>query len=416
VKTVFALLIFVLYIYRIHFNFFAVDIFTYFYAFSSVVYIMIFRYDFCAILRFMRGKTKNAIYLSVFMLFIALIWGVLTVWMNDGEYSYIVYLLNSFGMMAIHSALVLFVYKTFPDKNLLMTFCDLYIASAVIYVLSTLMMVVMPELKDYWWGLIMASERAVQVIDDFHPTRVGLRGISTVQISFINNIAVILCLYCMQYRRSLKYVIIGAFLLLGDLLYARWGIAASLGILIMFFIFGQNRIDIIKKISIMICMFLLIISIAAYCFFDAQTLSLLIYWITQPVESFSDGLKYGQFTLGSSGDNLVENMYFMPSESTFLLGDGKFVNDDQSYYGHTDAGIMRNILFYGVFGELLGYSSLVIFISSLLIINRNWFIVLSFLFLFFFAEAKFNTFYDLYGVGSSLILAMSYPFNRKNTW
>lgn len=415
-KTVFTLLIFVLYVYRIHFNFFTFDIFTYFYALSSIAYILNFRKDFYAILQTVGGKTKSVIYLSAFMLFIALIWGILVIWINDGEYSYIVYLLNSFGMVAIHSALVLFVYKLFPNKNLLITFCDFYITAAVIYILSTLVMVVLPEFKENWWQIIMASERTVQVIDDFHPTRVGLRGVSTVQVSFINNIAVILCIYCMQYKHSFKYIIIGAFLLLGDLLYARWGIVASLGILIIYFVIGVNKSRTFKKLLIMICSFFIIVSIVLYCSFDAQTLSLIVHWITQPIDAFFDGLKYGQFTLGSSGDHLVDDMYFMPSDHTLLFGDGKFVNNDQSYYGYTDAGVMRNILFYGLIGELLGYSSFILFIGSLLVINRNRFIFFAMLFLFFFAEAKFNAFYDLYGVGSSLILAMGYSFDRKNMW
>jgi hypothetical protein len=38
---------------------------------------------------------------------------------------------------------------------------------------------------------------------------------------------------------------------------------------------------------------------------------------------------------------------------TALIGDGRYVNSDGSYYMHTDSGYFRNILFWGIPGLLL---------------------------------------------------------------
>jgi len=47
---------------------------------------------------------------------------------------------------------------------------------------------------------------------------------------------------------------------------------------------------------------------------------------------------------------VLEEMYFPISLLTFFIGDGHYTGDDGNYYMHTDAGIMRNVLFYGIFG------------------------------------------------------------------
>lgn len=56
--------------------------------------------------------------------------------------------------------------------------------------------------------------------------------------------------------------------------------------------------------------------------------------------------------LTTSSTETLNNMYFPISIETFLLGDGKYTGSDGRYYMHSDAGIMRNVLYYGVFGLL----------------------------------------------------------------
>lgn len=56
----------------------------------------------------------------------------------------------------------------------------------------------------------------------------------------------------------------------------------------------------------------------------------------------------GKFTTKST--DVLNQMYFSISSDTLLFGDGKYLNSDGSYYMHTDAGYMRNFLFYGILG------------------------------------------------------------------
>ncbi|MDC5608060.1 hypothetical protein OIN69_17215, partial [Acinetobacter baumannii] len=44
----------------------------------------------------------------------------------------------------------------------------------------------------------------------------------------------------------------------------------------------------------------------------------------------------------------LKSMFYFPSEFTLLWGDGKYEAPNGAYYGNTDVGYMRNILFGGV--------------------------------------------------------------------
>jgi hypothetical protein len=59
--------------------------------------------------------------------------------------------------------------------------------------------------------------------------------------------------------------------------------------------------------------------------------------------------------LETKSSNELKTMYFIPSGKTILLGDGYYQNpvDKDRYYMDTDAGYMRHLLFYGIFGSLL---------------------------------------------------------------
>lgn len=56
-------------------------------------------------------------------------------------------------------------------------------------------------------------------------------------------------------------------------------------------------------------------------------------------------------------DTLFNKMYFSLEFSQFILGDGLYTNWDGSYYMSTDAGYMRNILYFGIVGEVLLFLS-----------------------------------------------------------
>ncbi|RSO33701.1 hypothetical protein EA763_11435 [Acinetobacter lactucae] len=58
---------------------------------------------------------------------------------------------------------------------------------------------------------------------------------------------------------------------------------------------------------------------------------------------------YSQDDINDSGTiQQLKSMFYFPSEFTLLWGDGKYEAPNGAYYGNTDVGYMRNILFGGV--------------------------------------------------------------------
>lgn len=122
-----------------------------------------------------------------------------------------------------------------------------------------------------------------------------------------------------------------------------------------------------------------------------------IYWllpfeirllVTDTLLPFAFEFLYNYFdegTLTTASTEMLSNMYFTIDWQTFVLGDGKYINPDGSYYRYTDAGYMRNILFYGIFGTMI------LFAYHLLFFNRPIRISLSELI----ARGKIGSYNDL---------------------
>ena len=88
-------------------------------------------------------------------------------------------------------------------------------------------------------------------------------------------------------------------------------------------------------------------------------------WVTVPFENLYET---GSFN-NASFDHLVEDMIFMPEDDTLVFGDGMYTEAGTNlYYGHTDSGFMRQILFWGIFFTGAMY---LMCLFTLLIIRRS---------------------------------------------
>lgn len=68
--------------------------------------------------------------------------------------------------------------------------------------------------------------------------------------------------------------------------------------------------------------------------------------------------------LSSSSTNLKDSWYW-PSFEQIILGDGYYYNLDGSYYGHIDVGIIRQLLYGGIFYLILCYYFMYFFIKKI---------------------------------------------------
>jgi hypothetical protein len=104
--------------------------------------------------------------------------------------------------------------------------------------------------------------------------------------------------------------------------------------------------------------------------------------------------------LETKSSNNLKDMYFEVSTSTFLFGDGYYSDptDKAAYYLGTDAGYMRQLLFYGLFGSIMLYSFYLLIFKKIMNAVYNSFdkstILMFFLiaFYYFFAHVKGDVF------------------------
>ncbi|MDY9918634.1 MAG: hypothetical protein U2P89_07145 [Proteiniphilum sp.] len=155
----------------------------------------------------------------------------------------------------------------------------------------------------------------------------------------------IIYVYENNQKHPFLYLIVFLLAFIGCIFTGRTGLLVGTGLAIYYYFSTNNRS--IKRIFI--SLFVLTITIIFVVIIISNFLPDFVrQWAFQLFYNFSES---GEFT-STSSEHLFKEMYFLPDFSTFFLGDGYYTNEDGSYYQHTDAGYMRNLLFFGIIGFL----------------------------------------------------------------
>lgn len=113
----------------------------------------------------------------------------------------------------------------------------------------------------------------------------------------------------------------------------------------------------------------------------------------EPVINLLNGADH----LSSSTDTLMKNHLFMPTLSQFLTGDGMYMTgavDVGRYYGHTDSGFLRQILYGGFSYALVCFLVTYFFVRKVALnwFQGSWKFTLSLLVVLAFCNIKADTF------------------------
>ena len=81
-------------------------------------------------------------------------------------------------------------------------------------------------------------------------------------------------------------------------------------------------------------------------------------------------LIYGKGTLSSSTDTLVQKHLFIPELKQILVGDGYYFDPKGGYYGGTDSGFLRQLLYGGIAYLFICFAFTLYFVIR---IAQNWF-------------------------------------------
>lgn len=218
--------------------------------------------------------------------------------------------------------------------------------------------------------------REASVIEIASNQYLGTRGLALVGGGFFSLSAAyaIFFVILVEKRRDIKLGKISSAIILGVLFFgalsagrtALVGIAASIGLL-----FVESFVEIVKRIKsngivintklkkrtvVMLVLILMFVLVATLLILndvlrgsiEEEIQRKINYFVIYAFELFYNLARGDGFTTSSTAT--LSNMYFEVPVSTFFFGDGWYTTTSGSYYMGTDAGYMRNILFFGIIG------------------------------------------------------------------
>ena len=126
----------------------------------------------------------------------------------------------------------------------------------------------------------------------------------------------------------------------------------GVGIACLLFAYKIPKLSPLNKFRcVLIFLGMIIISVYLFNLFVPKELKELI--INYAFEVFINLAEKGKAS--STSTDVLKTMYFSMPLETFFLGDGRYIDPLGGYYMHTDAGYMRQVLFFGLFFSMAIY-------------------------------------------------------------
>lgn len=146
--------------------------------------------------------------------------------------------------------------------------------------------------------------------------------------------------------------------------------------------------------------FLALILVFAICFPENPYVAHAL----EPIINLINGAEH----LSSSTDTLIKNHLFIPSLKQFMIGDGYYFTPEHHYYGGTDSGFLRQILYGGVIYMLSCFAFTFYFVWRVAVnwFNGSWKFILSTMLIFTICNVKADTF-AFPGIMMTLLMFLS---------
>ena len=340
-KTIFLFLLFS-FIYPVIWNFFPV-------AFSRIMGVVGLIYAIVYIKsNFVSVQYRNIVIGYAILIIIAIFQSAI----NDAfdvefvKHVLIIPLLNYFG------ALLLYVIVG-KEGHTFGRLCDYILMIALFQAIISFAMFISPELSNSIFSLIHYEQNVVDLHESLTHRLMGIgQAFWGAGINYGVDLLILAVLPDVKGSFINKYKIlywtIAAIIILAGILSARTFFISFIFVFLYFILMRKNIFTIIVnsyKYILIIPIFLFL-----YQFVETQMGTRFEKVESHAYELFNNYEESGE--LESSSTNKLRNMYdIIPSETkTWIIGDGKFKNEDGSYYMYTDIGYFRQIFFYGLIG------------------------------------------------------------------
>jgi hypothetical protein len=252
------------------------------------------------------------------------------------------------------------------NNGIIIAFFNAFIWICLIQSLLVYLMLFDVRFRDFSFAIMNAPDR-IDINEKYDGFRaLGYAYAVTYDFAVLQSFALMLIpflAFAEKGKGKIIFYTISYFLILGTVLIS--GRTGFLGILFSFVLLLYNafsgkygQITINKKLmKVFRTSLILFIILALYYFFILdKTVRQYIEDSIVPYafEMFLNLVNSGSVTTKST--EALSRMYFPIHLTTFLFGDGWYKNPvGPGYYMATDAGYMRQILFYGIFGSFLLY-------------------------------------------------------------
>lgn len=284
-----------------------------------------------------------------YLITVSILWPFL---LGSYDYTYVTIYWRSVFLILLKYTFLVSVYERHVCKGRSSAeeFCDYYIYSVILYVLVTVICILSSSFNDLLMSIVhLEPSDVINLQNPSYRTRFGWGGWSGYGSTMQCTLAVIFCcnniiLNEENLRYQLRYFVYSIILIMGNAFYGRTGLVISFACIIITTIFCLMKGG-IKYVSIVMGgIILMIIILLAF----RKTIPAINNWFDWVFSAIINYYRYGVFYDNTGTvENLVTKMYWIPDVHTLIFGDGYYTVEG-SYYMHTDSGIMRPILYYGL--------------------------------------------------------------------
>lgn len=256
-------------------------------------------------------------------------------------------------------------YKLFREDATIEFYIEFFTKSCVIYFAFTLLFIIAPEFKEFWMNSVIIPVEGSDYIA--YKYRYSLDGFAAFSAATIFSLAVLLNTYLIvinRGKRSKFYFNVLTYILIcmGCFFYGRISIfAIAISFVYMFLFYGRKKRIGMLFAYLAIVSVILIISLMKL----AESNPDIKIWTNWAFE-FIINLFKGDIGESYSVSHMFEDMYFLPSLKTILVGDGRYkAINGNGYYMSTDVGFIRPLLFFGIIGLSVNYSMLILILKKM---------------------------------------------------
>lgn len=407
----------------VYFTFYFAGIYTFHVvAFHSFMLAYIIYYYKLLLKLYSLNRHKVVIKIFLYILYLCILIGILSIFFN-GTYNDLSNLKFYYTFFKIPRLvlctvfLVVFLQVHFSHENLFNKFSTCFIIACCLYVCTTILMLLFPEIKSFWFNVIEQTADATHASEQTFTavmliTRSGLRGFSGLDCGLYCSMAFMLLIYQVIERKRIRATDIIMFLLLltGNIFYSRsslFVVIISLGVL-FFYLLKNNTKSLLKVLgcSLGIAAILIIYGLNNM---DNEW----VQWAFGPlygIISFLTG-ESQSFSMGSSSDELGEMYDVVVFQNSFfmtLFGEG--------IYKNTDVGYIRQFFFYGAIGMLIYYGgyiyTVILQLEKKSKNNYYNYLLMNFLLASLFLEFKGETLHYFLAIFSAIYLLHGIPSNE----